>query len=69
MKIKEIVFSVLAIFLIFLIFLVATKSKQAGKNEVKIEQLQDQSAQKDIAINNEKQTNETQQRQKKIISI
>lgn len=67
--IKRYLYIGLAIFVIFIIFLVASKSKEAGKNEIKIEQLQEKSIQKDIVINNQKSTNEIQQKQKQIIAI
>lgn len=68
MKIKEIIFLILAVFLIFIIFLVASESKKAGKNEVKIEQLKNESVQKDTIIKIEKSINNVKTKQQKIIT-
>jgi hypothetical protein len=60
-------YSGLAILLIFLIFLVAREQKEAGRNEIRVEQLEDKNIQNRAIIDNQKKTNEVQRKQQKII--
>ena len=68
MKIKEALIAIAAIFLIFLIFFIAREQKEAGRNEIKVEQLEDKNTQNQAVIENQKKTNEVQKKQQKIIS-
>lgn len=68
MKIKETLITIAAIFVIFFVFLLVKESKKAGKNEIKIEQLEDSIAINEVVINNQKATNEVKIKQQKISS-
>ena len=64
---KNYFYAGLAILLIFLIFLVAREQKEAGRNEIRVEQLEDKNIQNRAIIDNQKKTNEIQRKQQKII--
>ena len=64
--------AIVTLFVIFTIFNIYSdklkKEKEAGRNEIRIEKLQDENTQNKAVIKHQKKTNEVQAKQKKIIS-